>query len=77
MSNKIYSVLEPGHPVQTDLERRVKYASLDRITEEPEFCAICTQKIETMSFKGTGVCGERCRKTRAQEPLTEDRPKVS
>lgn len=73
--DKILSVLEPGHPIPTDLERRVKYATLDRITEEPEYCGVCTAEIKTMSFKGTGVCGDRCRKARAGIPLVTDRPK--
>lgn len=27
-----------------------------------ELCVVCTQKIEVMCFKGTGVCSEQCRK---------------
>lgn len=49
-----------------------KYDSLLPITEEPEFCKApvdtpdgvfdCGQQILTMTYKGTGVCGDICRK---------------
>lgn len=69
--------MQPAASVPTDEERKNKYASLDRITEEPEFCerGTCRQRIHTMSFKGTGVCGERCRKVRDGEATVTERPK--
>lgn len=39
-----------------------------------KICEICYKKIEVMCFKGTGVCGEICRKIRDKEPL--DRPQA-
>lgn len=39
-----------------------KYDTLDRITEEPEHCKICGTEILTMTWKGTGVCGDNHRK---------------
>ena len=32
-----------------------------------ELCVMCGIKIETMSFKGTGVCSELCRKDREND----------
>ena len=36
---------------------------LNRIKEE--LCTVCTQEVRVMSFKGTGVCSEGCRKALA------------
>jgi hypothetical protein len=32
-----------------------------------EHCSVCTEEIKTMTFRGTGVCCEDCRKVRAGE----------
>jgi hypothetical protein len=32
-----------------------------------ENCTVCTKKIRIMTFKGTGVCSENCRKIRDGE----------
>lgn len=32
-----------------------------------ELCEVCGKKIETMAFRGTGVCGDDHRKVRAGE----------
>lgn len=41
--------------------------------ELEEECEICTFPIVTMIFRGTGVCGERCRKKKMGE-RDEERP---
>lgn len=44
-----------------------KYDSLEPLAAQKEFCGVCKSEILTMSFKGTGVCGENCRKRRDKE----------
>ena len=38
-----------------------------------DVCCVCLEPIKTMAFKHTGVCGERHRKIRDNEP---DRPQA-
>ena len=63
--------MQPAASIPTDEERKNKYTSLDRITEEPEFCIICKQKIEVMSFKGTAVCSTNCTKVYSGESIEQ------
>lgn len=42
------------------------------MTDEHETCSECNSQIKTMAFRGTGVCGEDCRKQRDGE---NDQPK--
>ena len=37
-----------------------------------EECSMCNAPIQTMCFKGTGVCGERCRKLRDNQLTIEE-----
>lgn len=37
------------------------------VSEKLEKCTICGKKIRVMIFRGSGVCGETCRKKRAKE----------
>lgn len=37
-----------------------------------ELCGMCNAPIQTMCFKGTGVCGERCRKLRDNQLTIEE-----
>lgn len=38
-----------------------------------ENCVVCTNKIETMAFRGTGVCGDIClTQWRKDHPLPEE-----
>lgn len=39
-----------------------KYDTLDKVTEVPEYCAVCKNEIKTMTYRGTGVCGINCNK---------------
>ena len=41
--------------------------------EKVELCEVCTGPVVTMIFRGTGVCGERCRKKKMGE-RDEERP---
>lgn len=61
--------------VITEEQRRAKYASLDRITDEPDYCAVCMTEIKTQCFKGTGICSTNCEKEVKGEPTVEERPK--
>lgn len=57
--------------VVTDAERKDKYASLDRITDAPEWCDVCTSEIKVQCFKGTGACSTNCEKYRKGEKPVE------
>ena len=53
-----------------------KYHSLQPITEEPEYCTaivydnvVCGDLIETMCWKGSGVCGDNHRKLKGDAPI--------
>lgn len=63
-----------------------KYDSLEPITEEPEYCTAsvpapegeigwqpCGVLIETMTWKGSGVCGDRHRKLKGRVIMGEER----
>lgn len=39
-------------------------------------CVMCMSNIETMCFRGTGVCGEICRKVKDGELLITDRART-
>jgi len=41
--------------------------------DQANICVVCLKPIETMCFKLTGVCGEKHRKVRDNEP---DRPQA-
>lgn len=38
-----------------------------------EFCEVCSNVVRVMSYKGTGVCSETCRKKRDGEPSATQR----
>jgi hypothetical protein len=46
-------------PLRNDPTR---YDSLEPLTEIEQFCEICTKPILMMAYKGTGFCGDLCRK---------------
>lgn len=67
-----------GHVIQTDDERKNKYASLDRITDEPDYCAVCMGEIKVQCFKGTGICSTNCEKdAQGYMPVEEARVSAS
>jgi len=40
---------------------------------DSETCAVCTEDIETMAYRGTGVCGQKCLALwRKDHPLPEE-----
>jgi predicted nucleic acid-binding Zn ribbon protein len=39
-------------------------------------CEVCGKTIETMIFRGTGVCGELCRKKRTRNSLDDLQPEI-
>lgn len=58
----------------TDAERAAKYASLDRITSEREFCSrgTCRNEIHMQIFKGTGFCSTNCYKIAHGQSIAQE-----
>lgn len=50
----------------------IRLAAADKGVAENQICMVCLATITTMCFRGTGVCGEQCRKRRDNES-TEQR----
>lgn len=64
------------------MEQESKYDSLEPLTEVPEYCTAmvptgkgtlkeCRKLIETMTWKGSGVCGDLHNKIRNGEKIGE------
>lgn len=57
--------------VLTEEQRRAKYASLDRIADVIDLCAVCMGEIRVQVFKGTGICSTNCYKEANGEKSVE------